>query len=106
MVKQIYDINKRMAYYGYDTNSSIKTPIKLNWRSQFHFCDNYVFVLEIRKIDNFDGNWNKLYLFSHSCRSEIWSEAQKKMIENVDKSEQSKQHKMDSKEKSRSYYNL
>jgi len=30
MVKQIYDINKRMAYYGYDTNSSIKTPIKLN----------------------------------------------------------------------------
>lgn len=29
MVKQIYDINKRMAYYIYDTNSSIKTPIKM-----------------------------------------------------------------------------
>jgi len=21
-----------MAYYSYDTNSSIKTPIKMNWR--------------------------------------------------------------------------
>lgn len=29
MVKQIYDINKRMSSYGYDTNSSIKTQNKM-----------------------------------------------------------------------------
>jgi hypothetical protein len=47
-----------------------------------------VYILEIKKIDNFDENWNKNFTFSAIVLDQIWDSIENDR-ENADKNEQS-----------------
>jgi hypothetical protein len=51
-----------------------------------------VYILEIKKIDNFDENWNKNFTFSAIVLDQIWGSIENDR-ENADKNEQSKNTK-------------